>query len=82
MILQVCYTCVVELENGSGAHHRHKDAADTDTTTNVLFAPGLLSITQIVQATIDLFEREGKLKDTDVFVPGEQWVYMQCLPKN
>ena len=42
------------LENGSGAHHRHKDAADTDTKTNILFAPGLPSITHIFQATIDI----------------------------
>ena len=33
---------VMDLENGSGAHHRQKAAADTDTTTNVLFDPGLI----------------------------------------
>ena len=32
----------MDLENGSGAHHRQKAAADTDTTTNVLFDPGLI----------------------------------------
>ena len=45
MIFWECFICIMELENGSGAHHRRKDAADTDTTTNVLFAPGLISIT-------------------------------------
>ena len=42
------------LENGSGAHHRYKYAADTDTSTYVSFAPGLLLIPKIVQAAIDL----------------------------
>ena len=73
---------VTDLENGSSDHHQCKFAADTDTTTNVLFAPGLFSIPHIFQATIDILEREGNVKDTDFFVPGEQWVYMQFSPNN
>ena len=59
------------LENGSGAHHCCKAAAKTDTTNNVSFAPGLLSVPCIVQGTIDKLERKFKMKDTDFFVPGD-----------
>ena len=68
------YIRVIDLENGSGAHQRLKASADTDTTTNVSFATGLISITQIVQTTIYLLEKEDKVKDTDFFVPVEKWV--------
>ena len=70
------FICVKALENVSGAQHRRKAAADTDTITNVSFAPGLLQIFQIIQANINLLEKEGKLKDKAFFVPGERWVYM------
>ena len=70
----------MDLENWSNAHHRCKAAVDTDTTTNVLFASGLRSIPQIFQSTIDLLEKEVKVKDTEFFVPGEWWVYMQFSP--
>ena len=71
---------VMDIENGSGAHHHRKADSDTDTTTNVSFAPGLILITNIVQANIDLLEKEDKVKDTYVFLPGEQWVYMKLSP--
>ena len=54
----------------------------TDTTTNVSFAPGLLSIPQTFQDTIDLFEKEVKVKDTEYFVPGERCFYMQLSSNN
>ena len=73
---------VMDLENGSGAHHRCKADMDNGTTTNVSFAPGLLLITKIFLATIDLLEKRGKVKDIDFFVPGERWVYMKLSPKN
>ena len=57
------FICVKDLENGSGAQHCRKAAADTDTMTNVSFAPGLLWIRQIIQANINLLQKEGKLKD-------------------
>ena len=60
----------MELENRSGSHHRRKYAVDTNTTTNVSFATGLLSITHIVHSTIDIIEKERKVKDTYFFVPG------------
>ena len=72
----------MDLENRSGAQHCRKDAVDTDTTTNVSFYPALLLIPHIVKSTIDILEKEGKVKDTDFFVPGEKWVYMQFSPKN
>ena len=49
--------CVVDLENGPGAHHRCKAAADTDTTTNVSFAPGLILITRVAKSTINIIEK-------------------------
>ena len=55
---------VMDLGNESGAHHCRKSAADTDKTTNVSFAPGLISIPHIFQSNIDLLEKEGKVKDT------------------
>ena len=60
----------MDLENVSCAHHRCKASVYTDKTTNVSFAPGLLLITKIVRATIDILEKEGKVKDTYFFVPG------------
>ena len=66
----------MDLENRSGAQHCRKDAVDTETTTNVSFYPALLLIPQIVKSTIDILEKEGKVKDTDFFVPSDQWVYM------
>ena len=39
----------------------------TDTTTNALFAPGLLLILQIVRSNIYLLENEVKVNDTDFF---------------
>ena len=72
----------MDLENGSGTHHRCKSSADTDTTTNVSFAPVLILIPHIFQATIDLIENEVKVKDTSFFVSGEQWVYMKLSPNN
>ena len=54
----------------------------TDTTTNALFAPGLLLILQIVRSNIYLLETEVKVNDTDLFLTGELWVYMQLSPRN
>ena len=54
----------MDLENGSGVHHRCKVTAYNYKTTNVSFSPGLFSIPQIVDTTIDLLDKEGKVKDT------------------
>ena len=72
----------LDLENGSGAHHRRHAAADEETTTNVSYAPGILSIPQLIKATVDLLEKDGKEKGKDYHVPSEQWVYMQFSPNN
>ena len=75
-------TRVLELENGSGAHHRRKAASDEDTTINVSYAPGILSISQLVRVTVETLEREGKVKDVDFKVPSEMWVALQLSPNN
>ena len=66
----------MDLENVSGAHHRHKAATDTHTKTNVSFDPGLFFIPKIVQCNIDILEKEGKVKDADFFCT--RWAMGLC----
>ena len=77
-----CCARVLELENGSGAHHRRKAASDTDTTVNVSYAPGILSISQLVRVTVETLEKENKVRGVDFKVPSEMWVAMQLSPNN
>jgi len=58
---------VLELENGSGAHHR-REAAYEDTTNQCFFAPGILSISQLVRVTVEALEKEDKVKDDNVWL--------------
>ena len=53
-----------------------------ETTNNVSYASGILSILQLVRATVEALEKEGKVKGKDLHVHNEQWVYIQFSPNN
>lgn len=74
----------LDLENGSGAHHRRHASADgdQDTTNNVLFAPGVLSIPQLIRLTVSMLEKDGKVMGEDFAVPSQSWVTLQMHPNN
>ena len=74
--------CTLDLENGSGAHHRRHEAGDEETTMNISYAPGILSIPQLIRATVEQLEKDGKVKGQDFRLPSNQWVYMQFSPNN
>ena len=73
---------VLDLENGSGAHHRRHSAADAATTKNVSYAPGILSIAQLIRRTVKQLEVDGKVRGEDFSVPSLSWVYLQFSPNN
>ena len=54
--------CTLDLENGYGAHNQRHEAGDGETTMNILYAPGILSIPQPIRATVKHLEKDGKVK--------------------
>jgi hypothetical protein len=72
----------LELGNGSGAHHRRKAGTDEETINNVSYAPGILSIPQLMKATEEMLEKDGKTRSLDFEVPSEKWVSLQLSPNN
>ena len=72
----------MEIENGSGAHHRRHAATDADTTNNVSYAPGLVSIPQLIRLTLEALEKDGKVKGIHFEEPSLQWVTYQMMPNN
>ena len=77
-----CCARALDLENGSDAHHRRHAAIDEETTKNISYTPGILSIPQLICTTVKLLEKDDKVKEVDFEVPSETWVYMQFPPNN
>ena len=76
-------TEVLENQNGSGAHVRRHAASDEQTTIDVQYAPGILSIPQLVRETQKYLTDEKKLTEgVDFKVPSLSWVYLQLSPNN
>ena len=76
-------TEVLENQNGSGAHVRRHAASDEQTTIDVQYAPGILSIPQLVRETEKYLTDEKKLvQGVDFYVPCLSWVYLQLSPNN
>ena len=72
----------LELENDSGAHHRRKAGVDEETTNNVSYAPGILSIPQLMRVTEEMLEKDDKARGVDYEVPSEKWLSLQLSPNN
>ena len=71
----------LELENGSGAHHRRNAGAD-EATNSVACAPGMLSIPQLMKKTVEMLENDDKVRGVDFKVPIEKWASLQLSPNN
>ena len=72
----------LELENGSGAHSRRHAGQDVEATTNISYAPGILSFRQLICETVKALEKNGKVRGEDFEVPSERWVSLQLSPNN
>ena len=76
-------TEVLESQNGSGAQRRRHAASDERTTIDVQYAPGILSVPQLVQDTRKYLVDDKKLVEgVDFHVPCLSWVYLQLSPNN
>ena len=74
---------VLEGQNGSGAQSKRHAAADIQTTTDVSFAPGIISMPQLIEETTKyLVEVKKKKVNEDFFIPSESWNYLQLSPNN
>eukprot|EP00957_Ditylum_brightwellii_P154095 11727699-Ditylum_brightwellii.AAC.1 len=62
-----------DMENGSGAHHCKHAAIDEATTNDLSYAPGILSINELIGATADMLKKDGKVQGQDFEVPSESW---------
>ena len=49
---------------------------------NISHEAGSLSIPQLIRATVEQLEKDGKVKGQDFRLPSNQWVYMQFSPNN
>eukprot|EP00957_Ditylum_brightwellii_P168716 12841761-Ditylum_brightwellii.AAC.2 len=61
--------CVLEMENGSGAHNRHHALADDETTNTVSFAPGIILVLQLWHATMKLLGDKKKVVNVNFKAP-------------
>lgn len=74
---------VIESENGgSAAHIRRHAAADIESTNCVAYAPGIVSIHQLIQKTIRSLEQRNLVRDIDFKVPSHSWMHLQLTPTN
>eukprot|EP00957_Ditylum_brightwellii_P114165 8703280-Ditylum_brightwellii.AAC.1 len=74
--------CTLDLENGSGAHHCRHAGPNAETTNNVSFAPAILTIPQLIRATVKSLTDGGKVVGKDFEVPVKSWVSHQMSPNN
>ncbi len=72
----------LDFENGSGAHHRRHAVGDATTTNEISFAPGIMSIRELISKTVEALVKDGKVEGTDFAVPSECWVSLQLSPNN
>lgn len=66
-----CSVHVLELENGTGAHHQRHAGPDEYTTVNVAFTPGVLSTSQLFDKTIDYFKKKNKEEGIHYSIPSK-----------
>ena len=67
---------VVETDTGTRDYNRRHATADEETTNNVLYAPNVLSVQELMDKAKELLTKtNGKKEDVDFLVPYLLWVY-------
>ena len=56
---------VLDLENEAGAHYYRHAASDESTTTSVAYAPGVLSVPQLIKKIVELLTDDNKMQPMD-----------------
>ena len=69
------------MKNGPGAHNRRHASAQEETTNNVSYAPGIVSIPQL-RETVKYLLDQGKEERVDFLIPCLSWCYLQLSPNN
>ena len=71
---------VIETDNGSGAHERRHAEEDVESTNRLSYAPNVASLTQLINKTMDLLEKDNRVNDVDFVVPSKSWFSLQLSP--
>eukprot|EP00957_Ditylum_brightwellii_P077084 5858199-Ditylum_brightwellii.AAC.1 len=73
LISDMCrLNCRGNTDESMAYHHRHA-AVDEATTNDLSYAPGILSINELIGVTADILKKDGKVQGQDFEVPSESW---------
>ena len=71
------------MDTGTGYHQWRHSEKDEETTNNVLYAPNVLSVQEMVDKAKELItETDGKKEGVDFIVPSLSWVYLKLSPSH
>ncbi len=71
---------VLEQENGAGAHQRRHAGSDLESTINISYAPGIISMIQLMKKRRESLERKEMIEGIDFVSPCLSWLYLQLSP--
>ena len=69
------------MDTGTVSHQRRHAAVDEETTNNILYAPNVFSVQELVEKANELLTKtDGKKEGVGFLVPSISWVYLQLSP--